>query len=187
VAAVDQRIVDEIERKILGSNARQFVVESALKAMHQGVERSAVTTTELRTAISRVEVEIENLLRVIEAGNAPASVVERVRDRERERASLQTQLAETKERRAFSELDARRMRRVLEDGLSRIGDVLRSDVATSRQALAKLFADKVRFTPVQLASGDRTYSFEGNLTLGQIASLTPQNGVNVPDGIRTRL
>lgn len=68
-----------------------------------------------------------------------------------------------------SELDARRMRRVLEDGLSRIGDVMRSDVAASRQALAKL----IRFTPLELPSGDRTYRFEGNLALGQIASFPP--------------
>ena len=45
----------------------------------------------------------------------------------------------------------------------------------------------MRFTPIELPTGTRTYRFEAKLSLGRILSATRQNGVDVPDGICTLL
>jgi len=84
--------------------------------------------------------------------------------------------------RPLTELDARRIRRVLDDGLSRLGEVLQSDPAATRQALTRLLAEKVRFTPTALPAGARTYQFEANLALGRILATTRQNDEDVPTG-----
>jgi hypothetical protein len=75
------------------------------------------------------------------------------------------------------------MRRVLEDGLGRLGDVLASDQVAARQALATILDGKVRFTPIDIAADTRTYRFEAKLTLGRILGATRQNNGDVPDGI----
>ena len=54
-------------------------------------------------------------------------------------------------------------------------------------ALVGLLADKVRFTPTELSSGERTYRFDANLSLGQLFGSVAQNSVFVPDGICTLL
>jgi hypothetical protein len=46
---------------------------------------------------------------------------------------------------------------------------------------------KVRFTPVEVGDGARTYRFEARLSLGRIGAAVAQNDVDVPDGIRTLL
>jgi hypothetical protein len=86
--------------------------------------------------------------------------------------------------------DIRRIRRVLEDGVAPLGDVLDSDLVAARQGLGTILDGKVRFTPIDLAEGMRgmrTYRFEAKLMLGGILGATRQNGVDVPDGICTLL
>ena len=96
---------------------------------------------------------------------------------------LETQLARGNAGRSTSELEARRLRRVLEEGLSCLDEVLHSDMTAARQALRLILPEKVLLTPIDLPSGVRTYQFEGRLALGRIASTIRQNHVDVPDGI----
>ncbi len=147
------------------------------------METKGDTVADLKRALARVGREIENLLRAIETGAAPALLLDRLHERERERATLQTQLAASESASTIRPLDFKRMRRVLEDGLGRLSDVLASDHVAARQALATILDGKVRFTPIDLGSDTRTYRFEAQLTLGRIRGATRQNNGDVPDGI----
>ena len=73
---------------------------------------------------------------------------------------------------------------MLQEGLSRLGDVLSSEPILARQALAQILADKVRFTPVDVGGGTR---FEANLSLGRIGAGVAENDGDVPDGISSLL
>ncbi len=57
----------------------------------------------------------------------------------------------------------------------------------ARRALVGLLADKIRFTPTELPSGERTYRFAANLSMGRLLGSVTQNSVDVPDGICTLL
>lgn len=75
------------------------------------------------------------------------------------------------------------MRRVLADGLNHLGGVFAADQTAARRAITQLLPERIRFTPIALPTGERTYQFEAKLALGQIASFVRQNGVSVPDGM----
>ncbi len=74
----------------------------------------------------------------------------------------------------------------IEEGFSRLGEVLSSAPHLAREALSKLFVDKVRFTPVDV-DGQRTYRFEAKLSLGRIDAAVAENDGYVPDGVCTLL
>jgi len=186
VHVVDRRLVEEIERQVLTPEARRFVVAAAEDAIRRRGEKTTDTTADVLNSLSRVTREIENLLRAVEHGDAPATLIERLRQREREQTELRGKLMAQGPKHA-SDLTARRVRRLLEDGLSRLGEVLASDTAAARRALVGLLADKVRFTPTELPSGERTYRFDANLSLGRLFGSVAQNSVGVPDGICTLL
>jgi hypothetical protein len=183
VSVVDRRVLEEIERMVLTPEARRIALATAEAMIERGVEHAGDTAAQLRQSLARVSGEIENLLRAIELGRAPPSLLARLQEREKEQANLQRQLASVKTLHTTSQLDRQRARRVLQEGLSRLGDVLSSEPILARQALAEMLADKVRFTPVDLGGGTRTYRFEANLSLGRIGGGVAQNDVDVPDGI----
>jgi hypothetical protein len=139
-------------------------VAAAEYAIRRRSETTTDTTADVRNSLSRVIREIENLLRAVEQGGAPATLIERLRQREREQTELRRKLTAQGPKHT-SELTDRRIRRLLEDGLSRLGEVLTLDTAAARRALVGLLADEVRFTPIELSSGERTYRFDANLSL----------------------
>jgi len=143
-------------------------------------------TAQLEAALARVGREIENLLRAVEQGEAARTLLDRLRLREKEQAALTRQLVSARSLRTTSQLERHRIRRRIEDGFSRLGDVLSSERQLARQALDRLIVDRVRFTPVQI-DGERTYRFEVKLSLGRICAAVAQNDGDVPDGIRPLL
>jgi hypothetical protein len=76
---------------------------------------------------------------------------------------------------------------VLAEHLGRFGELLRGDVIKARQALQKLLVDRVRFTPITLPDGQRTYRLEAELTLRRILTSEVNNKVYVSDETLTTL
>jgi hypothetical protein len=72
VACVERRVLEEIERTVLTPAARRIVLDSAEEAPHRGMETKGDAIVDLKRALARVGREIENLLRAIETGAAPA-------------------------------------------------------------------------------------------------------------------
>ena len=182
VSVVDRRLLEEIERHVLTPEARGVVLAYADEAIDQSMAGAAEETAHLEAALARASREIENLLRAVEEDEAPRTLLDRLRQREKEHAALTRQLTSAKSLRTISQLERHRIRRRLEDGFSRLGEVLSSERQLARQALDRLIVDRVRFTPVQL-EGERTYRFEAKLSLGRICAAVAQNDGDVPDGI----
>jgi len=76
--------------------------------------------------------------------------------------------------------------RVLEDQFSHLSDTLRKDLVSARQALSTLLVGRVKFTPVELENGSRTYELEAELTLGKVISAVAQT-CNVPNEMSQKL
>jgi hypothetical protein len=75
---------------------------------------------------------------------------------------------------------------VLEDHLSHLSDTLRKDLVSARKAVSTLLVGKVKFTPVELGGGKRTYELEAELTLGKVLSAVAQT-LSVPDSTRCEI
>jgi hypothetical protein len=60
--------------------------------------------------------------------------------------------------------------------------MLHGDLVAARNALFKLLVGRVKFTPIELKNGDRTYELEAEMTVGRLVATAVQTW-NVPDGI----
>ena len=67
---------------------------------------------------------------------------------------------------------------------TRLAETLRSDVARAREALRSMLTKKIGFTPVQLATGERTYRLAIEVAVGSIIADPAHACSKVrPDGI----
>ena len=182
VAAVDGSLVDEIDREVLTPEARRYTLERAAELFYSRNKAAPDRTDELHRELARVQREAENLLRAIEGGHSPDLLVERLRDKERERARIQIEIKNLSSAAQVSKIDLGRVWAVLEDHLKNLSNTLRADPVGARQALSMLLVGKVRFTPMELEGGKRTYELEAEFTLGKVLSFAAQT-CTVPDGI----
>jgi len=67
------------------------------------------------------------------------------------------------------ELDLRRLRKHLEERANKFRELLAADVPQARQALRKLLAEPLQFTPV-VVDGKKAYTFEGKTRVGTLLS-----------------
>jgi site-specific DNA recombinase len=181
ISAVDDSLVDEIERVVLTPAVRRFTIERAAELFFSMSKTTPERVDQLQTELSRVRREQENLLRAVESGQAPVSLLDRLREREHERGKIEREIQSCRAVQV-SEANVRNVRHVLEDHLSNLSDTLRKDLVSARQALSKLLVGRVKFTPMELGDGRRTYELEAELTLGKVLSAVAQT-CNVPDGI----
>ncbi len=183
IHAVDQRLLDQIERTVLTPGAKQYTLTRTAEIVRQRLAAEPDRLPDLRSQLARTEREIENLLRAVEAGRAPESLLTRLTEKEHLAKRVADGIRAIETAPAAAALDLGQLKRVLDDHLGRMGDVLRSNVIEARQALQKLLVDRVRFTPITLLDGRRTYRLEAELTLGRILAAEVNNKVHVPDGI----
>ncbi|MBI4516730.1 MAG: recombinase family protein [Deltaproteobacteria bacterium] len=183
VRIVDRRVVEEIQAAILVPEVRRVIFERATEIVQQRILGAQQEVDSLHSRLSRVRREIDNLVRAVEDGNAPAALLERLRERERERAAVEVDLARLSSLTAVPELDLRRIERLVTKFVEPLGEMLRSDLVAARAALRKLIANRVVFTPTATENGDRTYLVEAKLTLERVIPAPAVNSGSVPDGI----
>ena len=184
IPTVDQCLLEEIERTVLTPEARQYTLARAAEIVRERLATTPDRLPTLRSDFLKVKREIENLLRALESGRAPQVLVDRLAEKEGLADKLTAEIMELERSRpARGPLDIGRLDRLLSDQLGRLGDALRGDLVKARQALQKLLVDRVRFTPISLPDGQRTYRLEAELTLGRILATEVNNKVSVPDGI----
>ena len=180
---MDQRLLDEIERTVLTPEAKKYTLSRAAEIVRQRVAAEPDRLPDLHSELAKTKREIENLLRALESGKAPDSLIDRLTEKEQLAKSLMSEIKVIETAPSVSSFDLGRLDRALEHYLGRFGEVLRGDVIKARLALQKLLVDRVRFTPIALPDGARTYRLEAELTLGRILTAEVNNKVNVPDGI----
>jgi len=119
VAAVDGSLVDEIDREVLTPEARRYALERAAELFYSQNKAAPDRTDELHRELARVQREAENLLRAIEGGHSPDLLVERLRDKERERARIQIEITNLRSAAQVSKIDLGRVWAVLDDHLKK--------------------------------------------------------------------
>lgn len=183
IPAVDQCLLNEIERTVLTPEARKYTLSRAAEIVQQRMAAAPDRLPYLRSELTKTKREIENLLRALEGGETPASILQRLAEKEQVAENVAGEIKAIETAPSASTLDLGQLERALENSLGRFGEVLRGDVVHARQALQKLLVDRVRFTPITLPDGQRTYRLEAELTLGRAFTTEVNNKVHVPDGI----
>jgi hypothetical protein len=85
----------------------------------------------LRAQLSKTGKEIANLVRALEHGTPPASVLARLHEREQERASIELEITRLKELKEVPEISLQRIDRLIGESVDGLGEMLRGDVATA--------------------------------------------------------
>jgi site-specific DNA recombinase len=183
IGRVDRTVVEEIQGQILVPEVRRLALERAAEIVRSRLDGARDELDVLNSRLSNVRTEIANLVRALECGGPPASLVERLRDRETERATLEAEIERLSSLMRVPELDVRRVDRVIAKFVEPLGEMLGKDLVAARTALRKLLAERVRFTPTATESGERTYLVQANLTLERIVPAPALHTVSVPDGI----
>jgi hypothetical protein len=130
--------------------------------------------------------EKENLLRAIEIGGPQLNVlVERLTQKEERIVQLEAEIRTLQGHLRSRALDADQVAKLLEGSFIKLGDTLRSDLGQAREALRSMLTEKIRFTPLRLPTGERTYRLAFELGVGSLIADPAQRcrRVYVPDGI----
>lgn len=183
VSRVDARLLEEIERTVLTPDARGYTLRRAADFIQEQTRREPTTSpSAMKAKLAGLRREIDNLVRAVERGEAPESIVRRIADKEEEARSLVAAINAAMQP-ATTRVDLARIDRLLTDQLDRFGEVMRGDVVRARRALQRLLVERVRFTPLVLPNGQRTYELAATLSLGGMLDLDGSRRGHVPDGI----
>jgi site-specific DNA recombinase len=185
ISRVDARLLEEIERTVLTPEARGYTLRQAAELVRERSRREpAVSLTALKAKLAEVRREIENLVRAVERGlEAPESLVRRIAEKEAEARSLVAAINAAGRPATTRQTDLALADRLLVEHLDRFGEVMRGDVVRARQALQQLLVERIRFTPINIPSVQRTYRLEATLSLGGMLDLDDSRRGHVPDGI----
>lgn len=112
--------------------------------------------------------KIGRMVKAIGDGKGPAALVQEIAKAEAHVAEIEAELARLAAVPALGALDLKRIEQDVAGQLSHFADLLKGNVPRARQALKKLLADRLVFTPVETGNGKRTYAFTGELTYGAV-------------------
>jgi site-specific DNA recombinase len=187
VASVDRRLIEEIECQLLVPEARRYITARAVQIVRERLAVAPEEVDRLRARLLETTREIQNLLTAIERRSAPQAVLDRIRQREQERADIEADLSRLERAAPVSELDEKRIEMLIGRGVARIGEQMQSDLARAKAALRAALTDRVTFRPTTTQRGAPTYQLEAPLAVGRLVTEAARTTVNVPDGIRTRV
>src|SRR5689334_11247555 len=118
---------------------------------------------------------------MLSAGNALEAVLKRIAEKENEARRL-TAAIDAVHRPTPNRVHLARIDGLLANHIDRFGELMRGDVVRARQALQRILAERIRFTPLVLPSGQRTYQLEATLSLGGLLRAEDCSKGNVPNG-----
>jgi hypothetical protein len=182
MVATNAEVLRSIERTCLSPVAVERIVEGALAAL--AAPREALTSREaaLRATLTTLEAEIARYTAAV--GQAPdlASLLDALQTRERQRATLRTELEGLRRLREAGPIDRRvldqRVRAVVADWLGLMG----RQVSEARRLLKGFLEGRVMFTP---RGDEATVDFAGRVQMGPllVGAVLPLVG-GVLDGTR---
>ncbi len=155
VAKMDSRVLQVIERKVLTSEAVDYVAEKAAKAVERRWRKIPRRAPGLQQELSNQRQELQNFLELIAKGKALESVLIEIEKRERRIKELELALKPLRE----DELEMPRCRKWVRSQLRDFRRSIHEDVPMARIALKKLLHE-LRFVPA-MEGGRKTYRIEG--------------------------
>jgi DNA invertase Pin-like site-specific DNA recombinase len=168
VPIVDAAFLGALEREALTPERFRYAVACGVAR----VREQLATEPDRGPALEREKValarKIERMVAAIGDGRGPAALVQEIAKAEARIKEIDAELARLAAAPALGDLDLMRIERDVAAQLERFADVLKGNVPRARQALKKLLVDRVRFNPIELGNGKRTYAFEGELAYGAV-------------------
>ena len=180
---VDRRLLEEIESILLVPEARDYAFEQTRRIVREQIAGSKGDIGSLRERLREIERELDQLVRAVEQGGPLKSLVERISRREEERAALERRCAELGQLSSVTELELRRVDRLIDEHVGALGEMLRGDARVAKTALRQILSGRVIFNPSVTQAGEPTYLLDATVDLGTCVPRADRMTVNVPDGI----
>ncbi len=183
VELADALVLDTIERTLLTREAVDGIVERALELVAEQRAKGPDLAEHLEASLREDKRTLDNFLRAIGQGSAPASVLAEIRRLEAAIADRQARLSGLTAE-IPSELALQRLKKAAYTHMGEFKDLIYSDVPLARQALRKLLPEPIRFVP-QMIEGKRGFMLYGETKAGAIFSACPTGAS--PRGFEPRL
>ena len=171
MAATDSAVLESLKQEIL----HPAVVERALRQAFARLQSDDGGVENRRAKLlaerQRLQVELGRLTAAIVAGEAPAQIVDAIRERERRQRDVDTELTSLE---SLARVDARDLASLpaeLSERLSEWKGLLTRHPAQARQIARKLVEGRLTLTPLQDGMG-RFYEVKGQGTLGRVLAGT---------------
>jgi hypothetical protein len=165
----DASVLATLEEDVL----RPEVVTAALKeaiarlAVPGGQRRSE--RERLRKGLTQIEAELGRLTKALVSGGPLPSIVDAIRERERQRIRAQAELSSLEQLDQVRGLDLGRLERDLTAKIADWRGLLSRNIVHARQALRSLVPDRLTFT-MKEEGGERFYVFHGVAVLDRLLS-----------------
>jgi hypothetical protein len=176
-------VLGTIERECLSPDAVERIVAGALAALTRSPDTTAARETALRGELAALELEIARYTAAV--GQAPdlTSMLDALRSRERQRATLRTELESLRRLRAAGPVNGRVLERKVRAVVTDWRGLMGRQVAESRRLLKGFLEGRIVFTP---QPEHPLVDFTGRVRMGWLlagAIVTTVGGV--PEGIHT--
>ncbi len=181
----DAAILDAIKQTILTPEAVDYIVDEATRRIAEQQASASDRPKRLETELRKARRKLDNFLGLIAEGKAPASVLGAIRELEQAIETKTTELGRLTMAQP-SELDQRRMKKQLREQVGRFDELIHSDVPIARQALRKLMAGPIAFSP-QVRDGRKGYELKWETKIGVLLCTPTYIGVASPRGFEPRL
>ena len=187
----DALIIEQIGQ-LLTPAAADYTIDRALQLLAEQRRRGRADHRDgpkrLDAEARRLRQEIDRLVRAIAGGDAPASVVQAIRDAEMRLKQIEAEREALAPVDLPTEFEERQARRNARERIGRLDDLLRGDVAMARQTLRKIIAGRIEFIP-RAHDGQRGYNLRwavatSALMGGEISSWC-REGESNPHGVAT--
>jgi site-specific DNA recombinase len=157
----DEAILSKLETQLLAEDVIAEGMRRAIERSRQGSPDADARRERTREALTRIETELERLTAAVLAGGEAATLVQAMRERERQRSALQREL-NALERPRTPLPDVGQLQATLRARLGEWRPLLRAHVPQSRQMIRKLVRGRIVFTPNADTRGYR-YAIPGSL------------------------
>jgi site-specific DNA recombinase len=174
----ERAILETVEHDLLRADVLDAAIGRVLDQLDP--EATARDTSRLEMELARLDGELRRLADVIATGgNDLSSLTAAVRERERERMSLQARLAELAARSQLARLDRARLGRDVRARLTDWQGLILGQPQHARQGLKKLLEGRLAFTPTEDGTA---VEFSGQGRLDPILAGVTEAWTGLPKG-----
>jgi site-specific DNA recombinase len=161
----DQAVLSTLSDYILRPDIVQGAIEDAVAALRPSTDTMEAQRASLEAQLRTADEEAARLAEALARGGNLGALLDKLQDRERQRAHLRQQLDGLAGLRQVSAFDVKQVETLLRVKLADWKALLQRQTPLARQVVTKLLAGRLVFTP---RPANRAYEFTGQVQLGRI-------------------
>ena len=159
----DALVLDAVQKAAMMPVVVERIVDGVIAWREERRRARSAQPERLEQELKKARRARDRFLDAIAAGNAPASIIERIRALDATISGLEAQLKQRQPRAVPPELESARLKRDIRARVEKFSDLLKSNVPIARQALRKLLDGPISF---DATSG--TYVLRGKTRAGAL-------------------